>query len=247
MQALPTVFIVDADEFAGEALKLLMRSAGWLVEVFESAGEFMSQPRAMNPGCLIVGIDGLELQQALVDRPEIPTIFVTSHCDISIAVRAMKAGAVDFLVEPCSDAVILRAVDRALDHSRCALARELALSNLRDRYGCLSPREREVMGGVVCGKPNKQVGADLGISVITVKAHRGRVMRKMAAHSFADLVDMARALQSQEFATDLNVRRTCPVNRSGSTQKGEVTCLATASLQSCSAMVSGPMVRASAK
>ena len=95
MQALPTVFIVDADEFAGEALKLLMRSAGWLVEVFESAGEFMSQPRAMNPGCLIVGIDGLELQQALVDRPEMPTIFVTSHCDISIAVRAMKAGAVE--------------------------------------------------------------------------------------------------------------------------------------------------------
>lgn len=192
---LPTVFMVQVDESACRSLEPLMRVAGWQVECFESALEFLVRPRAMTPACVIVDIDGLALQQALADHPETPVIFVTSHHDVRMTVRAMKAGAVDFLTQPCSDAVVVDAVEMALDRSRCALAQAAALRSLNGRYALLSPRERQVLGLVVCGLLNKQVGAELGISEITVKAHRGQVMRKMAADSLADLVNMARTLR----------------------------------------------------
>jgi FixJ family two-component response regulator len=191
---LPAVFIVDDDESARESLEVSMKTAGWQVESFESAAKFLARPRATQPGCVIVDTDGFELQQALADRPETPVIFVTRHSDVRMTVRAMKAGAVDFLTKPCTEAAICSAVESALDRSRRVLAQEAAIRGLRDRYASLSPREREVLGLVVTGMLNKQVGAELGISEITVKAHRGRMMRKMAADSLADLVNIARTL-----------------------------------------------------
>lgn len=191
----PTVFIVDRDEPTRESLERLMRRAGWQVESFDCGEEFLARPRALKPGCLIVDTEALDLQQALADRRETPLIFVTSHRDVRMTVRAMKAGAVDFLTKPCSDDAILGAVESALERSRRTLVEEAAVRVLADRYASLSPREREVLGLVVSGLLNKQVGAELGISEITVKAHRGRMMRKMAADSLAALVNMARTLR----------------------------------------------------
>jgi FixJ family two-component response regulator len=192
---LSTVFIVDDDPAARESLERSIQGAGWQVESFDSAAQFLARRPGTEPACLIVDTDGLELQQALADRPEIPVIFVTRHRDIAMSVRAMKAGAEDFLTKPCSNTALWNAVGSALERSRRALAQTSALCSLKRRYSSLSPREREVLSLVVSGKLNKQVGAVLGISEITVKAHRGSVMRKMAAASFADLVNMARALQ----------------------------------------------------
>ena len=200
---IPTIFVVDADLSVRESLDWLMRGAGWHVECFASGEEFLARPRAMQPGCLIVDValprlDGLALQETIADRRETPVVFITSGRDVGLTVRAMKAGAVDFLTKPLDEPAMLCAVRSALERSRQALAQAASIRVFQDRYASLSPREREVMGLVVRGLLNKQVGGELRISEITVKAHRGKVMRKMAAHSLADLVNMAARLQSSQ-------------------------------------------------
>ena len=196
----PIVFVVDDDESVRESLELLIRSAGWQPATFESARGFLSCPRPLVPNCLILDVNlpdlsGLDLQQVIsVDRTDMPIIFVTGYGDVPMTVKAMKAGAVEFLTKPFSDEVLLTAIEQALERSRTALALASEMRALRDRYASLSRREQEVMALVVSGLLNKQVGFELGISEITVKAHRGSVMRKMGATSLADLVNMAARL-----------------------------------------------------
>jgi FixJ family two-component response regulator len=195
--ATPVVFVVDDDVSVREALELLIRFAGWQPETFESAQEFLSRPQVVVPNCLILdvalpGLNGLDLQELVaVDRKDMPIIFITGHGDIPRTVQAMKGGAVEFLTKPFDDRVLLRAIERALERSKTTLREETEVRELRDRYGALSHREQQVMGLVVSGLLNKQIGGELGISEITVKAHRGQVMRKMGAHSLASLVKMA--------------------------------------------------------
>jgi FixJ family two-component response regulator len=183
-----------------ESLELLIRSAGLQPETFESAQEFLSRPRALVPNCLILDVklpdlNGLDLQELVaIERTDMPIIFVTGYGDVPMTVKAMKAGAIEFLMKPFSDEVLLTAIDQALERSRTALALESEIKALRDRHASLSRREQEVMALVVTGLLNKQVGFELGISEITVKAHRGQVMRKMGATSLADLVNMAARL-----------------------------------------------------
>jgi FixJ family two-component response regulator len=199
--ATPIVFIVDDDISVRESLELLIRSEGWLAETFESAQKFLGRPRALAPSCLVLdvslpGLNGLELQKRVaVERTDMPIIFITGHGDVPMSVQAMKGGAVEFLTKPFSDDVLLNAVRHALQRSRLALDREAEMQALRDCYASLTRREREVMALVVSGLLNKQVGGELGISEITVKAHRGQVMQKMKADSFADLVKMAERLR----------------------------------------------------
>lgn len=201
--AAPVVFVVDDDVSVRESLELLIQSAGWPVRTFESALQFLEHPRVAAPSCLLLdismpGLNGLELQKRIAaDRPEMPIIFVTGHGDIPITVQAMKAGAVEFLTKPIEDEVLLDAIGKALDHSRTALRRQAQLAVLRRRYESLTQREREVMALVVAGLLNKQVGGELGITEITVKAHRGSVMRKMEADSLADLVNMSARLSNE--------------------------------------------------
>jgi FixJ family two-component response regulator len=195
----PTVFVVDDDISVRESLELLIASAGWKAETFGSAQEFLSRPRADVPCCLVLdvtlpGLNGLELQQKLVERTEMPIIFITGHGDVPMSVRAMKAGAIEFLTKPFSDSVLLDAIGHALESSRAALRQDSEMQVLRSCYASLTPREREVMALVVSGLLNKQVGGELDISEITVKAHRGQVMRKMKAASLPDLVTMAAKL-----------------------------------------------------
>jgi len=195
----PIVFVVDDDISVRESLELLIRSAGWRAETFASAQAFLSRPRPAVPCCLVLdvtmpGLNGLELQQRLAERTEMPIIFVTGYGDVPMTVRAMKAGAVEFLTKPVKDDVLLEAIRQSIDRSRATLDRESQMQLLRDCYSSLTPREREVMELVVSGLLNKQVGGELGISEITVKAHRGQVMRKMKADSLADLVTMAQRL-----------------------------------------------------
>ena len=191
------VFIVDDDVSVRVALEELLRDAGWNVEGFASAQGFLSHPRAKVPSCLVLDIslpdlNGLELQKHVAaERAEMPIIFITGYSDVPTTVRAMKAGAIEFLTKPFSDDAILMAIRSAIQRSRDMLAQERALGLLRNRYASLSRREREVMGLIVAGLLNKQVGGTLGISEITVKAHRGQVMRKMEASSFADLINQA--------------------------------------------------------
>ena len=200
-QATPTVFVVDDDVSVRESLELLIDSAGWQPETFASAQEFLSSPRVVAPSCLVLDVtlpdlNGLELQKRVaVDRIDMPIIFITGYGDVPMTVQAMKAGAVEFLTKPFSDDVLLTAIQHALERSSTALANEAQTRALRDCHESLSPREREVMALVVSGLLNKQVGGELGISEITVKAHRGKVMRKMKAGSLADLVNKGARLR----------------------------------------------------
>ena len=197
--ATPIVFVVDDDGSVRRSLELLIGSAGWKAETFASAQAFLSSPRVLVPSCLVLDVslpdlNGLDLQKRVIDRVDIPIIFITGYGDVPMTVQAMKAGAVEFLTKPFSDDVLLTAIQHALERSSTALANEAQTRRLRDCHESLSPREREVMALVVSGLLNKQVGAELGISEITVKAHRGNVMRKMKADSLADLVNMATRL-----------------------------------------------------
>ena len=193
------VFVVDDDASVRESLELLIRAAGWQAETFTSAREFLARPRATVPCCLVLDvtlpeINGLELQQQLVDRSDMPIIFITGHGDVPMSVQAMKAGAVEFLTKPFRDDVLLEAIRGAIERSRAALRQDSEMQVLRSCYASLTSREREVMALVVSGLLNKQVGGELGISEVTVKAHRGQMMRKMKADSLPALVTMASRL-----------------------------------------------------
>jgi FixJ family two-component response regulator len=194
------VLVVDDDVSVRESLELLIRTAGWEVETFESAEQFLARRHVLRPSCLILdvsmaGLNGLELQrQIAANRADLPIIFVTGYGDVPMTVRAMKEGAVEFLTKPYDDVVLLEAISNALDRSRLALRQEEEMNILRSRYASLSRREREVMALVVAGLLNKQVGGELSISEITVKAHRGKVMRKMDAGSLPELVNMSARL-----------------------------------------------------
>ena len=194
------VHIVDDDESTREALQGLLRSVGLASRAHASVDEFLAAPRADCPGCLVLdvrlpGTSGLDLQARLSGLGiPFPVILITGHGDISMSVRGMKAGAVDFLVKPFREQDVLDAIAIALDRDRTRRAAETANRNLKDRFASLSPREQQVMGLVAAGKMNKQVAGDLGLSEITVKIHRGSAMRKMQARTLADLVRMAEAL-----------------------------------------------------
>jgi FixJ family two-component response regulator len=197
----PVVFVVDDDVSVRESLELMIRLEGWRAELFPSAEDFLAHPRPRAPSCLVLDVglpdlNGLDLQERIaVDRPDMPIIFITGRGNVPMTVKAMKAGAIEFLMKPFGDDALLGAIRTALDRSRVALGREAEMRTLQDRCASLSAREREVLSLVASGLMNKQVGAELGISEITVKAHRGRVMRKMKADSFADLVNMAASLR----------------------------------------------------
>ena len=200
--ATPIVFVVDDDISVRESLEALIRCEGWRSEAFQSADEFLARPRAATPSCLVLdltlpGLNGLELQQRIAsDRSDMPIIFISGYGDVPKTVRAMKAGAVEFLTKPLKDDDLLSAIRQAIECSRLALARQSEMRQIRQCLASLTPREREVMSLVVSGLLNKQIGSELGISEITVKAHRGKVMEKMQAESIADLVKMSEKLRS---------------------------------------------------
>jgi len=195
----PTVFVVDDDVSVRESLELLIRQAGWRTEIFATAQAFLAYPRVQSPRCLVLDVslpdlNGLDLQSLLaVDQQYMPIIFITGHGDVPMTVKAMKAGAFEFLTKPLAEGALLSAIGNAIDRSRSALAHKEETRVLHDRYAALTAREREVMMRVVSGLLNKQIANELAISEITVKAHRGKLMRKMDAESLADLVKWTRA------------------------------------------------------
>ena len=195
----PVVFVVDDDVSIRESLELLILTAGWQPETFASAEAFLARRRSAGPSCLVLDVTlphltGLDLQERIVNRTDMPIIFITGYGDVPTTVRAMKAGAVEFLTKPFSDETLRNAIGQAIERSRKALAQAEVLQSLRERHASLTPRERETMALVVSGLLNKQIARELGISEITVKAHRGRVMRKMGVDSLAELVRGAAAL-----------------------------------------------------
>jgi FixJ family two-component response regulator len=196
-QQRPIVFVVDDDISVRESLELLIKFAGWQPETFSSAEDFLAHPRTSTPSCLVLDVslpdlNGLELQKLIASqRTDMPIIFITGHGDVPMTVQAMKAGAVEFLTKPFDDEVLLSAIRHALKRSMAVLDDQAEIAALRSNYESLTPREREVLRLVVAGMLNKQIGLQLGISEITVKAHRGKMMQKMKAESLADLVKTA--------------------------------------------------------
>jgi FixJ family two-component response regulator len=197
----PMVFVVEDDPSVREALAGLIRSAGWNVEVYVSAQEFLAHPKPDGPGCLVLdiglpGLSGLDLQSRMAELHwDIPIVFITGHGDIPMSVRAMKAGAVEFLTKPFVDQDLLDGIQLAIERDRIARSEEAQLRELRDCYASLTPREQQVLELVISGRLNKQAAAELGISEITIKVHRGRVMAKMRATSLPDLVNRAAKLK----------------------------------------------------
>jgi FixJ family two-component response regulator len=200
----PIVFVVDDDVSVRDSLALLIESEGWQADTCGSGREFLSRRRTTAPSCLVLDmclpdLNGLDIQALVVDRTDMPVILISGHGDIPSTVRAMEAGAVTFLTKPVIADELLAAIRRAFDRSCAEQERMAQMCSLRDSYDTLSHREREVLELIVAGRLNKQVGSELGISEITVKAHRGRMMRKMHASSLPDLVRMAAKLNVMPF------------------------------------------------